>query len=823
MIKKFVDFGNRYVLEKLEDPDSMLYKLVQTAKNEEESTRKIKKSYMVLFCLLFLGVINQIFSVWFLRTSYVPGMPVIFMLGIILSLLLFVYSTNFEYFNFWSRKKRNLYVVIIFTSMTAVAVMATLFCELVLPVLFMIPLGPDITAGMVVWLSRVLYAIFIIVPAAFVAHQLIMAVCQSENTEEIKAFKIRKYIDFRKDKEFLYDLNIIKRMEDGSLYTIKEKDRQLHIILNGVTGVGKTSAAFVPAITSDLDQKAYNEDYAKKEIVKRILSHDDLHPNPEMTDETFSVSAFWTESEEARLFLEDLKKKAPSAGITVIAPNADLADAVYELATIRGFTNINRVDPIPLNRDTGEMKPGFIGFNPLYISNSLSPFQRKLEIFKKSRMFSDVLQALYEQSGKTDQYFTSLNRNLTTMISILVLVAYPSLHGGEQPDMTAVQEVINDFSEVRKYLYALGKMEGVAKDINNAYEVTYEWLRNKKFGEYQFIVSQISYDLLGPGRVKMEDQARGLRTIINEFLTDPLVRNLICAKNTVDIDRILEMGEITVVNYGLELGMSVATGLGQFFTLSFNQAVLRRPGNEDSRLLHLFYCDELPVLLHKDMESMYSLWRQFKACSFAAFQTSAQFERNETTRYLKDVVISNVGHHIIYGRCSAEDMKLYEELAGKKLEFVEQQTVSETALSDSDPSMSFSTRVTPQLENIMEGYKIRNKDFQEVTIFGVNNGDYVEPFDGKLSFLSKEQKEGKGRCSIDWNQFKYEEMSEDVSFKKTMEYIQFEGNVEMEHVLAASELSYLKNNPENMSTADEKTQIYDEEIEELQEEEEDWS
>ena len=87
--------------------------------------------------------------------------------------------------------------------------------------------------------------------------------------------------------------DIIKRMEDGSSYVIKEKDRQLHIILNGVTGVGKTSAAFVPAITSDLDQKAYNEDYTKKELVQRILTFDDIHPDKEMTDENFSLEYFW--------------------------------------------------------------------------------------------------------------------------------------------------------------------------------------------------------------------------------------------------------------------------------------------------------------------------------------------------------------------------------------------------------------------------------------------------------------------------------------------------------------------------------------------------
>ena len=77
---------------------------------------------------------------------------------------------------------------------------------------------------------------------------------------------------------------------------------------------------------------------------------------------------------------------------------------------------------------------------------TLSSRQKKLEIFKKSRMFSDVLQALYDQSGKSDPYFTSLNRNLTTMLAILILITYEKVHAGGQQRVTDIQEVINDFS-----------------------------------------------------------------------------------------------------------------------------------------------------------------------------------------------------------------------------------------------------------------------------------------------------------------------------------------------------------------------------------------
>lgn len=801
MLKKFLDIGNKYVNEQMENPDSLLQRMLGTSLDLQRSTQYIKRVYVILYVVLGCGVLQQLFSIWFLRSSFLPGAPLFFLLGIFVSVFVFIVSTNYEFFNFWNRKRFNIITIIIYMTMTFVSVLAFVFCELLLPLLFLIPIGPDVTMSMVVWLSRLLYALFISVPAGFILHQLLRAISQPENWERIDAFKLRKHIDLRKNKEFKYDLNIIRRMEDGKHYTIKEVDRQRHMILNGVTGTGKTSSGLIPAVTSDLEKKASNEDFVKKELVKRMVTLGDVHPFKNMPSDYFTLDYFWADNEEGSAFLEELRSKAPSAGITVIAPNADFADAVYELATLRGF-RVNRVDPIPHNKDTGEMKEGFMGFNPLYISPDLSPFQRKLDVFRKSRMFSDVLQALYEQSGKTDQYFTSLNRNLTTTLSILIMVTYPWLHNGEQPDMTAIQEVINDFSCVRPYLLALSKIVGVKEPINTVNEVTYEWIVKQKFGEYQFIVSQIAYDLMGAGKVKMEDQARGLRIIINEFLTEPLVRNVVCSKNSLDIDRALAKGEITVVNYGLELGMSIATGFGLFFCLSFNQAVLRRPGNEASRLLHLYYCDELPVLLHKDMEPIFTLFRQFKVCFTCAFQTSSQFDRNDMTKYLKNVVISNCGHHIIYGNCSKDDMELYQALAGRELKFVEQETVSETALSSANTSMSFSTRVTPQYENRMEGYRLRNKDFQEVTVFGVDNGDHVDPFDGKLSFLTKEQKEGKARCQIDWSRFCSEEETEDVSLDKTMITYTFKGPLQVKEALTETNLGHLLNTEPNDSSND---------------------
>ena len=69
--------------------------------------------------------------------------------------------------------------------------------------------------------------------------------------------------------------------------------------------------------------------------------------------------------------------------------------------------------------------------------------------------------------------------------------------------------------------------------------------------------------------------------------------------------------------------------------LPFNNAVLSRPGTEDTRIPHFFYVDELPVLIHPSLEKNFSLFRKYRVSMMVAIQTLDQMEKNEITKYLK--------------------------------------------------------------------------------------------------------------------------------------------------------------------------------------------
>ena len=191
---------------------------------------------------------------------------------------------------------------------------------------------------------------------------------------------------------------------------------------------------------------------------------------------------------------------------------------------------------------------------------------------------------------------------------------------------------------------------------------------------------------------------------------------------------------MTVCNYNLASGDTDAVAFGLFFLLSFNNAVLSRPGNENTRIPHFFYVDELPVLIHPSLEKNFSLFRKFRVSMMVAIQTLDQMEKNEITKYLKGVILG-CAHIIIFGRSSLSDMEIFSSLAGVRDVTEVQTSVTETALTDDSPHFSYSSREMTTQKNAIEEIGIRMKDFQEVTFFTTRAGRPLPALSGIVDFL----------------------------------------------------------------------------------------
>ena len=148
-----------------------------------------------------------------------------------------------------------------------------------------------------------------------------------------------------------------------------------------------------------------------------------------------------------------LKFDSQSAGITVVAPNAAWADQCYHMAKNRKL-KIHRIDPILKDR---KHKEGFTGFNPFKIDPALTGKELATTITAQASNFATVVQSIYDQSGVSDPYFSSLNETVTVSIAELLMLTYHLVHPGQVPKASDVQNLINDCSRCRPYLDALIK------------------------------------------------------------------------------------------------------------------------------------------------------------------------------------------------------------------------------------------------------------------------------------------------------------------------------------------------------------------------------
>lgn len=702
--------------------------------------------YILYIGIMLANILAYIHSVYHLSFNFYNLSPLMLIGTLFAPLITWVISTKYSFYNYKIYKMAGLYIALLNIFLYLTILLEIMTFKIVLPFIFKIPVGISITPTMIVTLGRL--AVFILPVGVMIPFaKTIFSTLSTDMTQNrIMHFKIDRNADKRKHKHFAYDMKIVRKMLDGNMYTIKEKDRALHGMTIGATGTGKTSSCLTVSINDDFDQKIYNEDWQKAQLYKMLIKRQ-IRLTHDFDDINFSANYF-VPVENARMKIKKKLTKiqtiAPSAGVTAMAPNAAFADEIYELAKGKGLP-VNRIDP---EMKDGKHKQGFIGLNPYFISPRITGLEREIEIFSRSTLVADVIQAIFDQSGNSDLYFASLNQNITTTVSSTLLLTYPALYN-RQPTLKDLQSIVNDFIKIKPYRDELIRLYAIKRNPDGSPIMD---VGRANIGDYQFLLDTIDNELLGPGAVKMTDQARGLRIIVNQILVNPLVKDILCAEDSIDMDEMLANGQITVVNYALKLG-SAGVALGLFFMLLFIKAVIRRPGTEKNRIPHFFYVDEFPTLLHPQEEMIFTYFRQFKTSAMVALQTLDQMDKSPATAFLRGVLIGNCAHQILFGRTSTSEMELYQKFAGTTKKLQEMQGYSETSLASDNPTYSMNYRESIQETDIFSTNDIRMRDFQEVTVFSVDKSAPVPPFHGRVDFLPEYKKLRKKRKHYDWHSY----------------------------------------------------------------------
>lgn len=698
---------------------------------------------------IMLALISYGFAVRNLKPKIISNNPVYLIAALLLPVIVWLVSTDTDFWNYYNRKLNLLYLVIVNTAITAYQPIYTGLWHVITPNIFKIPTNPALTAGMVILLAQILIVLCIIIYVTIFIQTIKPYFIDKVMVEKIKRYKIKQTFDLRKDKEWMYDFKAVRDLDNGKVIVVKEKDRGVHTTVIGASGTGKTSSVFLTAIRDDLDQRLKNMIKRLSEMLKMILAGKAYVKGPWIHGfkERYVAAKPGHEKE-----LETIKKRYKPCGITVVAPDNSIIEDVIRLAKAR-HAKVNVIDP---TKKWGEKydNASDVKIAPFYIDPDLEGDKLAAVLAETANNFSEVLVAINERNKKMEQYFRDISTSTSTNVAIAVMLANHIQK--KQTTIYDIQECLNDFRKIKPYVDTIENHFGftvTALDMKSNKSVASEDIKiindekdgkgqdNKdlmKKNPYYMTILSIKNELLGEGMEEMFNQARGLRMLLNKLLLNPRVREILNGEgeDLFNFEKAFTESEITIVNTAQEYGSEASTGLGLFFLLLQRTEVLRRPLPDPSP--HILMIDEASQYMHSLYDDIINQYRKFGVYAIIAMQTLTQTEKNDATKYLKQVFM-NAGTQILFGRLSADEMKIYSEIAGTEEIRLAQDTITQNSIFSDNPSITTSQRITPTQVNKKEGSDLRMRDFQEVNIFTIDEGRVLEAKTGKVHFINKDR------------------------------------------------------------------------------------
>ena len=483
-----------------------------------------------------------------------------------------------------------------------------------------------------------------------------------DSFEDFKGFKLVPSKSLIKTPDvFMCNAHICIDDQTGKPAIIPEKKRYEAVLVEGATGTGKTATIVEPMCAMDLERKYFFREVSKK------LGYNALHAglatlrvpySNEYLNSTFTLS--YLQPKESRIddyiaYVKDMFKYHDKEtnevyyrglGFTLVAPDNACIERVRKVAKAYNIP-VNIVDPSDPN--SKGINP-FIGTDPAKVAS----------------IISTVLKGMYEaeNSSGDNVFFANVSQQAFENLAILLKLVYPRMHNGALPTLEDMLAILNNFDIAEEMTEVLKKDPVLSEDYKSL--IGYF---EKNF--YKPPVNIHGYEIAstyGSGRKETEKHVYGAITQLDNFLRNPGVKHVLCSRdNNVDLDKALADGEIiTACTRQGDLGELHQKAFGMFVILSMKDAVLRRPGMEDTRTPHFIYIDEFPLYVNKDTEAFFTLFRKYRVGTLITIQNLSQLTKNRSLAYFKDVIITNTKTQIVFGDMTAEESEFWSKEFGNK-------------------------------------------------------------------------------------------------------------------------------------------------------------
>lgn len=437
--------------------------------------------------------------------------------------------------------------------------------------------------------------------------------------------------------------------ETGKTITIPESSRYQSLFVCGGSGTGKTALVYEPLIARDLERKYFFREVSKEmgfTALKTGIAHLNKPFDNEYLNKNFKLEMLTPTEEKEDVYNAYMKKMIlgkisdsivyKNLGMEVMSPDYELIEHMMNVCKNYGFS-YNVIDP---------SNPNSIGLNPFVYDN---PTKIALTI-------SSALKAMYNNvhSEVEDAYREDFIIQAIENLAIILKEMYPRMNEGALPNMEDMLKMFTNFDLIEKMCEILAHDE----ELREKYSIQLAYFKK-------------CFYKTGSSRAQTEKEIHAAVTQLDNLLRLPGVKSILCNRfNNINFDEMLANGDITFIcTRRGDLGASTHKAFGLFFLISMQNAVLRRPGSESSRVPNFLYIDEFPDFMCKATEAIFTMYRKYRVAPIISAQNLAQLSTSKDKENLKNTVLANCANKIFTGNAVIEELKWWASEFGQKREW----------------------------------------------------------------------------------------------------------------------------------------------------------
>lgn len=435
---------------------------------------------------------------------------------------------------------------------------------------------------------------------------------------------------------FTCDMLLCSDYETGKKMVFTEKARYQSLFTCGGSGSGKTSLIFEPMMAKDIEKKAFYIANAKEMGYTALKTGIAVLNRPydnEFLNQNFTLDMITPVAGKEAVYKAYMKKMILSAqddeivyrnlGLTQISPDYESVSRIMNVCK-NYHIKCNVIDPSNINSK---------GLNPFVYDDPT----------KIAITISSVLKGMFSSSNleKEELYREEFIIQALENIAIMLKEMYPKMNDGKIPNLEDLLKMLTNFDLVQKMSEIMSTDEELAKK----YSTQIRYFKKNFYAN-------------SPARQETEKDIYIAVAQLDNLLRLPGVKAILCNRtDNIDFDKALKNGEVTLVcTRRGDLGRTTHRAFGLFFILSMQNAVLRRAGNENSRIPHFLYIDEFPDFICKDTEAIFTLYRKYKVATSITAQNLSQLEANAPDMKYKETILSNCASKIFMAGGTPEDL-----------------------------------------------------------------------------------------------------------------------------------------------------------------------